>query len=155
MKEACFSGKLGNPLSFANSEEKAILQEIRSMKLTSRLIYLIGILFGLSAVILGALGAHALESRLSVDQLDSFETAVRFQMYHALFLLFLGKAWESKSHRMGQLAVSLIILGTILFSGSIYLLVLSSVPVGIVTPIGGLLLIVGWGLAGWWLWKTS
>ncbi|MEM7659917.1 MAG: DUF423 domain-containing protein [Bacteroidota bacterium] len=155
MRDVYFSSKLGNPLSFANSSEKAILREIPLMKLNTRLIYLSGILLGLSAVILGALGAHALEKHLTANQLDSFETAVRFQMYHALFLLFLGKAWETKAHRLGQTAIALVILGTLLFSGSIYLLVLSSVPVGIVTPIGGMLLIVGWGVTGRWLWKTS
>lgn len=123
------------------------------MKLSPRFVYLSGILLGISGVILGALGAHALESHLTADQMDSFETAVRFQMYHALLLLVLGRLWEDKPRSSGKAAILLILLGTLLFSGSIYLLVLSSVPVGLLTPFGGLLLIGGWAMAGLWLWN--
>ena len=109
-----------------------------------------GALLGFIGVIAGAMGAHALESRLSPSQLDSYETAVRFQMYHALLLLLLGSLFPHfGTHTLGY-AVWAILLGTLLFSGSIYLLTLSSVKVGIVTPIGGLILIVGWALIGLW-----
>lgn len=101
---------------------------------------------GLTGVILGAMGAHALEKVLSPDQLDSFETAVRFQMYHAFMLMGLGLFALKYPSRLIHYAVFSAIIGVVLFSGSIYLLVLSSVPVGIVTPIGGVFLIISWTL---------
>jgi uncharacterized membrane protein YgdD (TMEM256/DUF423 family) len=102
-----------------------------------------GLILGLSAVILGALAAHALEQRLDADQLDAFETAVRFQMYHALLLLLLGL--QKRLSGIGA-SVYLLLAGTLLFSGSIYLLVLTPLRPGLLTPLGGLLLIIGWGL---------
>lgn len=102
-----------------------------------------GLLLGLSAVILGALAAHALEQRLDEDPLDAFETAVRFQMYHALLLILLGL--QKRISGIGA-AVGLLLAGTLLFSGSIYLLVLTPLRPGLLTPLGGLLLIIGWGL---------
>jgi uncharacterized membrane protein YgdD (TMEM256/DUF423 family) len=117
----------------------------------NKIAYTSGALLGLSGVIAGALGAHALEQVLDPDQLSSYETAVRFQMYHSLLLLLLGllSSYYGKSKGL-QVATLGVLIGTLLFSGSIYLLVLSSLPVGLITPIGGLVLIVGWaGLAVW------
>ncbi|MEQ8909218.1 MAG: DUF423 domain-containing protein [Vicingaceae bacterium] len=108
-----------------------------------------GFSFGFVAVILGALGAHALENQLTVDQLDSFKTGVRYQMYHAILLLVLShqKRFTNKS------ILSLIVSGTLLFSFSIYLLSCRAIlPVGDVsflgpiTPIGGTLLIIAWAV---------
>jgi uncharacterized membrane protein YgdD (TMEM256/DUF423 family) len=107
--------------------------------------------FGMSAVILGAFGAHAFKNVLTAEQLVSFETGVKYQMYHALFLLFLG----INTHlplKTKKTILTLIILGIIFFSGSIYLLSTKAVTgidfkaIGIVTPIGGSLLIAAWAV---------
>ena len=82
-----------------------------------------GAFLGLTAILLGAFGAHALKSILETKQLISFETAVRYQMYHALLLLILG--FQNK-YDLGK-EINFIILGTILFSVSIYILCLNSV----------------------------
>ncbi|WP_396191962.1 DUF423 domain-containing protein [Flavobacterium sp.] len=107
--------------------------------------------FGMTAIILGAFGAHALKKVLTLDQLATFETGVKYQMYHALFLLFLGLNNHLTS-KTKKTIVFLTILGIIFFSGSIYLLATNSLTsfdfkvIGIVTPIGGLLLIVAWSI---------
>jgi uncharacterized membrane protein YgdD (TMEM256/DUF423 family) len=112
---------------------------------------LMGALYGLLAVIFGAFGAHALKKKLTPELLQSFETGVKYQMYHAIVLLVLGfnlgfdapiDAW----------VVNCFIFGTLLFSFSIYALCLGASKgnkpkfLGPVTPIGGLLLVVGWAL---------
>ncbi|SDX03509.1 DUF423 domain-containing protein [Flavobacterium degerlachei] len=110
-----------------------------------------GALFGMVAIILGAFGAHALKSLLATEQLVTFETGVRYQMYHALFLIFIGML-TSLSEKTKKTIYSLVLSGVCLFSGSIYLLATNSLTsfdfkvIGFVTPIGGLLLILAWGL---------
>lgn len=107
--------------------------------------------FGMTAIILGAFGAHALKKVLTLDQLATFETGVKYQMYHALFLLFLGLNNHLASKTKKTILI-LTILGIIFFSGSIYLLATNSLTsfdfkvIGIITPIGGLLLIVAWSI---------
>jgi uncharacterized membrane protein YgdD (TMEM256/DUF423 family) len=102
--------------------------------------------YGLSAVILGAFGAHALKDRFNPDQLLSWETGVRYQMFHALaMLLFVLLADKGYHLKPSLIAFS---LGTLLFSGSIYCLCLGIGPralLGPITPLGGLSLIIGWG----------
>ena len=105
---------------------------------------------GITAIILGAFGAHALKKVLSVEQLQSFEVGVRYQMYHALFLLFIGVfAFLNEKERL--LIFWLTIFGVLFFSGSIYLLATNGITnlktkfLGPVTPLGGLLLISAWG----------
>jgi uncharacterized membrane protein YgdD (TMEM256/DUF423 family) len=105
---------------------------------------------GITAIILGAFGAHALKKVLSLEQLQSFEVGVRYQMYHALFLLFIGVfAFLNEKERL--LIFWLTIFGVLFFSGSIYLLATNGITnlktkfLGPVTPIGGLLLISAWG----------
>ena len=104
---------------------------------------------GMIAIILGAFGAHALKKVLSVDQLATFETGVRYQMYHALFLLLVGQL-DMLSQKASKTIYYLVLSGVVLFSGSIYLLVTNSLTsfdfriIGFVTPIGGLLLIIAW-----------
>lgn len=108
-----------------------------------------GAILGIIAIILGAFGAHALKKMLSIEQLSTFETGVRYQMYHALFLLFLGLMTQIPQ-RTKKIIFLLVIIGVILFSGSIYLLATNDLTsfnfkiIGFVTPIGGLLLILGW-----------
>ena len=114
-------------------------------------VQLCGALLGVLAVVLGAFGAHRLKKILSADQLNSFETGVRYQMYHALLLLVLGFNLEFSSPLQLYMAWC-IILGTLLFSFSIYLLCLLAAQgrkiglLGLLTPLGGLLLVLGWAL---------
>ena len=105
-----------------------------------------GMLLMALAVMLGAFGAHALRASLNVQQLQTWQTATEYQVYHALALLALGIWMESKSpSRLAQIAGLLLLLGVILFSGSLYLLVLTATPgLGVITPFGGLALIAGW-----------
>ena len=104
---------------------------------------------GMIAIILGAFGAHALKKVLGAEQLATFETGVRYQMYHALFLLFVGNS-QRVSEKMKRSILYLVVCGVLLFSGSIYLLATDSLIafdvryMGIATPIGGLLLIIAW-----------
>lgn len=115
-----------------------------------KIAYIGAAILGLTGVIAGAMGAHALENSLTTDQLHAFETAVRFQMYHALALLGVGILRRNHTSKLLNWTLWLFIVGTLFFSGSIYLLTLTSAKVGIVTPIGGSLLIVGWGLLLVW-----
>lgn len=107
---------------------------------------LIGSLAGFLGVAAGAFGAHGLRTRLSPDMLAVFETAVRYQMYHALALLMtaaiIGRIGEA---RLLSLAGWSFITGVALFSGSLYALALTrTASLGAITPIGGLALLVGW-----------
>lgn len=112
---------------------------------------LTGSAFGMSAVILGAFGAHALKNLLTIAELSTFETGVRYQMYHALFLLFVSKT-DTITEKAKKSIWYLILFGVLLFSGSIYLLATNSITsfdfkiIGPITPIGGLLLIIAWGV---------
>jgi len=110
-----------------------------------------GALFGLLAVIFGAFGAHALKKKLTPELLQSFETGVKYQMYHAIVLLVLGFNL-SFDKPLDSAIVNFFIFGTLLFSFSIYALCLGAAKgnkprfLGPVTPIGGLLLVAGWAL---------
>mgnify|MGYP003647390711 FL=1 len=101
---------------------------------------------GLSAVILGAFGAHALKESLTTDQLLSFETAVRYQMFHAIILLFVN-IYDGFSIKQKDIISYLFMLGILLFSGSIYAIQLTSISaksIWFVTPLGGFFFIIGW-----------
>lgn len=110
--------------------------------------------FGMTAIILGAFGAHALKKVLTIDQLATFETGVKYQMYHGLFLLFIGLNTQL-GDKVKKTIFNLTILGVIFFSGSIYLLATDNLNtfnfkvIGFLTPIGGLLLITSWGVLMW------
>jgi uncharacterized membrane protein YgdD (TMEM256/DUF423 family) len=110
-----------------------------------------GALFGMIAIILGAFGAHALKKVMPAEQLVTFETGVRYQMYHALFFIFMSMISEI-SEKAKKTIYYLVLSGVILFSGSIYLLATNSITsfdfkvIGFVTPIGGLLLILAWAV---------
>lgn len=104
-------------------------------------------LLGLLSVILGAFGAHALEDKLTVEALDSYETAVRYQMYHVIILLIIN-LYSGFSAKQKNIASYLFIIGILFFSGSIYCIQLTSITVKsiwFITPLGGLFLILGWG----------
>lgn len=115
------------------------------MTLTSRSIIVWAAVLIALATACGAFGAHALQARLSPDRLSIYETAVRYQFYHALGLLGIGLAARFYAGALASWSAVLIILGIVLFSGSIYLLSFGAPRMlGIVTPIGGTALIAGW-----------
>jgi uncharacterized membrane protein YgdD (TMEM256/DUF423 family) len=101
---------------------------------------------GMFAIILGAFGAHALKEVLTSDQLLSFETAVRYQMYHVLVLLFVN-TYEGFTTKQKNRISYLFFLGILFFSGSIYAIQLTSITaksIWFITPLGGLFFIIGW-----------
>jgi uncharacterized membrane protein YgdD (TMEM256/DUF423 family) len=101
-------------------------------------------------VALGAFGAHALKGRLSPQDLVTFETGVRYQMYHALALLLVASFLAKGPSGANQLAGWAFTVGIALFSGSLYLMVLTGYRwLGPVTPLGGLAFLVGWGALAW------
>lgn len=110
---------------------------------------IVGSCFILIAVVLGAMAAHALENYLTTEQIASFETGVRYQMYHGLALLILSQVKRFPDKTL-QIILVLFTSGTLLFSWSIFLLTTRSITgidfsfLGPVTPVGGLLLISGW-----------
>ncbi|AZJ33590.1 Uncharacterized membrane protein YgdD, TMEM256/DUF423 family [Tenacibaculum mesophilum] len=115
----------------------------------------IAAVLGMIAVILGAFGAHALKTRLTPEALESFETAVRYQFFHVFLLLFVNMFTELTNKEKNRISYFLI-AGILLFSGSIYLIYLANVPakaIWFVTPLGGVLLIVGWSLLAYSFFK--
>lgn len=113
-----------------------------------RLFPALGALFGALAVAAGAFGAHALRARLEPRDLEVFETAARYQVYHALALF--AVAWALGSNRQWALAAGwLFVAGVVVFSGSLYALVLTGQRwLGAVTPLGGVAFILGWVCLG-------
>jgi uncharacterized membrane protein YgdD (TMEM256/DUF423 family) len=112
---------------------------------SARRIAAIASFIALAAVVLGAFGAHALKTRLEPSQLASFETGVRYQMYHAFALLLVALSFDRISSRTLTAAAALFCAGILLFSGSIYLLVTVHWHwLGPVTPLGGLCFMAGW-----------
>ena len=112
---------------------------------------------GMFTIVLGAFGAHALKETFTIDQLSSFETAIRYQMYHVLVLLFVN-TYRGFSDRKRKQISRLFFAGILLFSGSIYVIQLTAVTaksIWFVTPLGGLLLLVGWLLMAMSCWKSS
>lgn len=120
----------------------------------NRTILLGAIVMGLLAIVLGAFGAHGLEKLVPADAVDSFETGVRYQMYHALLLLFLG-TWNALNLKKLKMVFRLVVIGVILFSGSIYLLSINSLvafdfkTIALLTPLGGTVLIFAWSFLGY------
>ena len=101
-------------------------------------------LLGATMVMLGAYAAHGLAARTSAAMVDIVETGVRYQAWHTLAMLAV-LAWRSHySHPGQQVVLALWVLGVLAFAGSLYLMALAGLSVGIVTPIGGLLLMAGW-----------
>ncbi|WP_158841053.1 DUF423 domain-containing protein [Polaribacter sp. L3A8] len=101
---------------------------------------------GMLAIVLGAFGAHALKEILSAAELSSFETGVRYQMYHVIVLLFVN-TYEGFSISQKNKISYIFFFGILLFSGSIYAINLTSITaksIWFVTPLGGLTLMIGW-----------
>jgi uncharacterized membrane protein YgdD (TMEM256/DUF423 family) len=119
-----------------------------------RLFFIAGSISAFLAVALGAFAAHGLRNKLTPEMLTIFETGVRYQIYHALALL--GVAWASTRWPGGSITAAgwLFILGTIIFSGSLYLLSFTGVRwLGAITPIGGAAFLLGWLLLAWGAWR--
>jgi uncharacterized membrane protein YgdD (TMEM256/DUF423 family) len=110
----------------------------------------LGCLFAFTAVAAGAFGAHALRDRLPADLLAVFETGARYQMFHALALLFAAIVGGARGARVARAAGWLFVTGMVVFPGSLYLLALSGVRAwGAVTPLGGVAFLAGWVLLAW------
>ena len=124
----------------------------------NKTIFLTGIVLGATAVILGAFGAHGLEKVIDADAIQTFETGVKYQMYHALLLLVLGSV-KQLPEASKKLVYYFLLVGICCFSFSIYLLATNSLfafdfrVIGMVTPLGGTLLIIGWGIFGYRVYK--
>ena len=115
-----------------------------------RTFFALGALLAGLAVAAGAFGAHGLRDRLAPDMLAVFETAVRYQMYHALALLAVAWAAARWPGSSTALAGWLFVAGIVVFSGSLYVLALSGVRwLGAITPLGGLCFLAGWAILAW------
>lgn len=108
-----------------------------------------GSVFGLISIVLGAFASHSLEKIIAMEAIETFQVGVRYQMYHALLLLFVGSTTKIRP-KSKRWIFWLAVVGVVLFSGSIYFLATNELTgfdfktIGFVTPIGGLLLIVSW-----------
>ena len=121
-----------------------------------RLFATLGAVSALLAVAAGAFGAHALRSRLSADLLAAFETGARYQMYHALALLLVAWAATRWPGPPVRAAGWLFVAGTVIFSGSLYVLALTGArALGAVTPVGGLAFLAGWLALTIGIWRSS
>lgn len=115
-----------------------------------RLFLILGAVSGFVSVAAGAFGAHALKARLPDDLLAVFETGARYQMFHALALVAVAWAWTRWPGGAATVAGWLFVVGTVLFSGSLYALALSgSRGLGAITPIGGVAFLAGWLALAW------
>ena len=121
---------------------------------------IIGGIYGLLSVILGAFGAHAFKKILSVERLESFETGVRYQIYAAFFLLIVGYILKFETSSEKWISI-LKIAGAFLFSVSIYFLSFQDYWginlkfLGPITPLGGLFMIISWGMLIWYFAKVK
>ena len=126
----------------------------------NKTIFSTGIFFGVLAVILGAFGAHGLEKLVDIEAIQTFETGVRYQMYHALLLLILANT-NFVGEKNKKAIFYLIVLGIILFSFSIFLLATNALTsfdfkkIALLTPLGGILLILGWIVFGFRVLKKT
>ena len=119
----------------------------------ARTFWWLGCIFGFVGVAAGAFGAHGLKARLSADMLAVFETGVRYQMYHAFALIAAAWALGRWPGTLASASGWFFVIGTVLFSGSLYLLSLTGLRwLGAITPLGGLAFLAGWlclAVAAW------
>jgi len=121
-----------------------------------KLFAILGAIGALLSVALGAFGAHALKSTLSPSMLETFETGVRYQMYHSLALFAVAWAIDRFGPALFTTAGWFLVAGVVIFSGSLYILTLSGVRWwGAVTPIGGVSFLIGWGMMVYALFKQQ
>jgi uncharacterized membrane protein YgdD (TMEM256/DUF423 family) len=123
--------------------------------MNSKIITVLGALFGALSVMIGAFGAHALKGILETNgRLDTFETGVKYQFYHSLALIMVGILAQRQDLKLASVAWFFII-GILVFSGSLYILSLTGIKwLGAITPIGGLAMIIGWLWLAWVVFKT-
>jgi uncharacterized membrane protein YgdD (TMEM256/DUF423 family) len=120
-----------------------------------RLFFVVGALAALIAVALGAFAAHGLKARLDATMLATFETGVRYHMYHALALLAVAWAAARWSGAAVNASGWLFVAGIVLFSGSLYVLSLTGIRwLGAITPFGGIAFLGGWLCLAWAAWKA-
>jgi len=125
--------------------------------LSSKMIFVFASVLGFLSVALGAFGAHAFKDFLiSQQRLGTYETAVQYQMYHALALLTVGIVGMHLPKSDFSWVAILFLAGIFIFSGSLYTLCVTGIRwMGAITPIGGVCFLFGWGLMGWKIWKES
>lgn len=116
----------------------------------------LGTVFAGSAVAAGAFGAHALKETLDAQMLQVFDTATRYQMYHAFGLCIVSWAIDRYPEQRLEQTGWFFTIGILLFSGSLYVVSLAEIRwMGAVTPIGGLAFVAGWVLFGWRIWRDA
>jgi uncharacterized membrane protein YgdD (TMEM256/DUF423 family) len=117
---------------------------------------ILGTVFAGSGVAAGAFGAHALKGILDAASLQVFDTATRYQMYHAFGLCIVSWAIDRFPEQRLEKSGWLFTIGIVLFSGSLYVVSLAGIRwMGAVTPIGGLAFLAGWILLGWRIWRDT
>jgi uncharacterized membrane protein YgdD (TMEM256/DUF423 family) len=122
----------------------------------SRTFVSLGCMFAALSVAAGAFGAHSLKVIISPDMLAVFETAARYQMYHALALLIVGSMLKYLPERSIRVAGWCFVAGIVLFSGSLYVIALTATRwVGVITPLGGAAFLAGWIALALNLWKKG
>ena len=109
-------------------------------------IFLTATFLGAISIIIGAFGSHGLNDYLiSIEKVDTFDISVKYQFYHVFFLFILGLSYELFNKRFIHYAFYCCVIGVLLFSGSLYMLCLTNYSVlGIITPFGGVSLVVAW-----------
>ncbi|MFT6796771.1 MAG: uncharacterized membrane protein YgdD (TMEM256/DUF423 family) [Maribacter sp.] len=126
----------------------------------NKTIFVTACVLGLLAVVFGAFGAHGLQQLVEAKSVASFETGVRYQMYHA-FLLFVLGLLSGVSEHIKRIVFYLVVGGVALFSFSIYLLAINSLfdfdfkVIAFITPIGGAVLIAAWAILGFSIYKSK
>ena len=123
--------------------------------LSQRQTLLIGILLGGLAVAIGAFGAHALKNLLvQNNRIDTYELAVRYHFFHALTVILISQLMDKFQHKTLKTSATCFVIGTLLFSGSLYVMAISNTTkLALITPIGGGFFLIGWGLFFYSVWK--
>ena len=122
----------------------------------NRRVLLFAAISGFLGVALGAFGAHALKGTMEKNLWDAYQTGNRYQMYHTLAIVFLQILQSKQPGKLVIWSIRLFTIGICLFSGSLYLMAIFGFKkLGIITPIGGISLLVAWALFGLHIWKTE
>lgn len=126
------------------------------MNIISKKFLIIACLLMATAVSLGAFGAHGLKKIISIEMLAVYQTGVQYQFYHALGLLGVAFIAHVNSTKLVNMAGNLMFTGVMIFSGSLYLLVILNIKwLGAITPIGGVLMVISWVLLAWAVFRSN
>ena len=121
-----------------------------------KLYIITGSVFAALAILFGAFGSHALKEKLTLEQLEIYDIATRYLMFHALGIFAIGILGYQVPSEILTLSLLLMVLGILIFSGSLYLISLAGYKkLGMVTPIGGLALIISWLMVAYNIYKIS